>query len=429
MRITYIAAGAGDNYCGACARDAVLVRGLLRAGHDVHMIPLYTPLKLEDDSLPLEPVFFGGINVFLQQASAIFRHMPRFLDRVLDSRAILRFVSRYSIEVDPKKLGPMTVSVLAGSHGRQKKEMDRLLAYLKKGPRPDVVNLTNSLLSALAPEIKKTLHVPVVCTFQGEDIFVSDLPAPYRTQARDHIRRNARSIDLFICPNQCMLDDVATFLDVSRDRLHVVRTAVETGQTRTSKREPFTVGYLSAIKPGKGLDILLDAMRILVHDRGFNLRLRIAGRVADQKYWRSLQPRIKSLPADYLGEVDTAGRSALFAESSLLALPSRYAEPRGVAALEAMAACLPVLVPDTGVFREIAGLGPANGLITIPSHDPKHWADAIQSLVESPSRLERIGRDAYAVVTRHCSPDAMVRQTLALYAAVASAPAAVPTPV
>ncbi len=72
MRITHIAAGAGGMYCGACARDINLVRALIAGGHDVQVVPLYTPLRIDGDrKLPVSPVFYGGINVFLQQVSPV----------------------------------------------------------------------------------------------------------------------------------------------------------------------------------------------------------------------------------------------------------------------------------------------------------------------------------------------------------------------
>ena len=43
MRIVHLAAGAGAMYCGACTRDMSLVRGLLSLGHDIQVLPLYTP--------------------------------------------------------------------------------------------------------------------------------------------------------------------------------------------------------------------------------------------------------------------------------------------------------------------------------------------------------------------------------------------------
>jgi len=121
MKIAHLAAGAGAGYCGACARDAALVRGLRAAGHDAIMLALYTPLQVEGPDPSERPVFFGGVNVWLQQKSALFRHTPRWFDRVLDSRRFLNWVMRFAVQTRPEALGPMTVSVLRGDQGCQRK--------------------------------------------------------------------------------------------------------------------------------------------------------------------------------------------------------------------------------------------------------------------------------------------------------------------
>ena len=40
---------------------------LIRAGHEVLLIPTYTPLRTDDVDVSMRRVFFGGINVYLQQ--------------------------------------------------------------------------------------------------------------------------------------------------------------------------------------------------------------------------------------------------------------------------------------------------------------------------------------------------------------------------
>ncbi|MCL2640149.1 MAG: glycosyltransferase family 4 protein, partial [Phycisphaerales bacterium] len=362
MRIAYIAAGAGDMYCGACARDATLARGLLARGHEVRLIPLYTPIKVERDDLPVSAVYFGGINVYLQQALSVFRWVPRVVDRVLDRPAFLRWVAKYAIAVDAKKLGPMTVSMLAGTHGRQRKEVERLMGYLEGVFRPEVVNLTNSLISGIAPEVRRRLKVPVVCTYQGEESFVNDLPEPHRSEAYRLIHENMRSVDRVICPSEAIVPEVAKFLGVSVEKLSVIHTAVEAVEAvDPSAVEPFTIGYLSVVRPGKGLDLMVEAMRILVRERGRTVRLLIAGRVMVQRYWRELQEKIRreSLGdcVEFLGEVDGEGKAEFMRRCSVFCVPSRFTEPRGVAVLEAMAAGVPVIVPDTGVFPELVALG------------------------------------------------------------------------
>ena len=91
MHLIYLAAGAGRMYCGACARDLALVRGLTALGHDTEVIPLYTPLRIEGEAPDgLRPVFLGGLNAFLQQHSRLFRRLPPAdLGHGLDARAVL----------------------------------------------------------------------------------------------------------------------------------------------------------------------------------------------------------------------------------------------------------------------------------------------------------------------------------------------------
>jgi len=80
MNIIQITPGAGAMYCGNCFRDNALVAALRKMGHDVLMVPLYLPLTLdEEDQSTGTPIFFSGINVYLQQQSALFRQAPRLV--------------------------------------------------------------------------------------------------------------------------------------------------------------------------------------------------------------------------------------------------------------------------------------------------------------------------------------------------------------
>ena len=145
MRIIYIAAGAGGMYCGACARDVTLITRLISRGHDVQVVPLYTPLRLDAGTkLPTTPIFYGGINVFLQQLFPVFRRVPGFLVRWLDSPSVLRWASKSTVKTRPQDLGAMTVSVLSGHDGHQRKELARLMRYLEGEAKPDLINI-NSL--------------------------------------------------------------------------------------------------------------------------------------------------------------------------------------------------------------------------------------------------------------------------------------------
>ena len=445
MKIAYIAAGAGGSYCGACARDATLVRGLLARGHEVLMLPLYTPLTIDGPDPSYRRVFYGGINTYLEEHVALFRHTPEALDRLLDWPRLLRRASRNAVSVAPERLGAMTVSVLRGPDGRQAKELRKLVRFLE-GVRPDIVGLTNSLLAAVAPTIKEHLGAPVVCGLQGEEQFVEALGEPHRTEARDLIRRHAAAIDAFIAPGEAYADEMASFLAVERKRVHVVRMGIDlemyapaqapsagmrspkmgsdpdektsrtsqsAGQTPFSAT-PFRVGYLSRAVPEKGLDILCEAFRLLARRRAGAV-LAVAGQAtaAERRFWDGLHEGLRrdglAERVEYAGAVDLAGKVAFLQGLSVFVFPSRVPDPRGVAVLEALACGVPAVLPRGRGFEEVAEL---TGAVLVEPDDPGALADGLAALLDQPDEVQRLRLAARSGIAEHFSSTVMADRTL-----------------
>ncbi|MBI1983062.1 MAG: glycosyltransferase family 1 protein, partial [Acidobacteria bacterium] len=162
MKILYITAGAADMYCGSCLADNALARELMAQGHEVTLLPLYTPTRTDEPNVSQQRVFFGGISVYLEQRLPLFRKSPWFLDRLWDSPSVIKAASSRWVRTDPRLLGELTVSVLRGEDGFQRKEILKLLHWLSREAPPEFVNLPNSLLIGLARPIKKSLNRPVV---------------------------------------------------------------------------------------------------------------------------------------------------------------------------------------------------------------------------------------------------------------------------
>src|SRR5438876_162126 len=146
MKVAYITAGAAGNFCGSCMHDNTLVAALQALGHDALLIPTYTPIRTDEKDVSTHRVFLGGINVYLQQKLALFRHTPWTLDRLLDFPGLLRWVSRFAVKTQADELAELTLSMLQGEHGHQRKEVAKLVDWLATDVRPDIVNLTNALL-------------------------------------------------------------------------------------------------------------------------------------------------------------------------------------------------------------------------------------------------------------------------------------------
>ena len=118
-------------YCGSCIRDNALATALLARGHDVTLVPTYTPLTTDEPNVSQHRVFFGGISVYLEQYVPLFRKTPWLLDRLWEAPWLLRAVSGRGLQTSPGLLGELTLSMLRVTTDRMGKSTT---ANRKSGP-------------------------------------------------------------------------------------------------------------------------------------------------------------------------------------------------------------------------------------------------------------------------------------------------------
>jgi glycosyltransferase involved in cell wall biosynthesis len=365
MKILSITAGAAGMYCGSCLRDNALAVELLARGHDVTLLPLYTPTLTDERNVSEPQVLFGGISVYLKQRFPLLRRLPRFVDRLLDApRIISRFADR-SVSTDPQLLGELTISMLEGTHGSLRGEFDKLIDWMAGEPLPDVINLPNSMLISLARPIAEATKRPVCCTLQGEELFLDGLPEPYRTRALALIRRQVPDVDRFIAVSEFCARYMAGHLGIPRDRMSVVPLGIDvTGYRARSPSTDgvFRIGYLARLAPEKGLAQLAEAYRLFRRrEPRATVRLEAAGYLAasHRPYLAEIVREFESAGLSgeftYHGAVDRDGKLAFLQSLDVLSVPATYDEPKGMFLLEAMASGVPVVTSAGGATEEIAG--------------------------------------------------------------------------
>lgn len=418
MRVVYIAAGAGGMYCGSCLRDNRLAAALLAAGRDIALIPTYTPLRTDTPNVSRDRVYYGGVNVFLQQHSAVCRHLPRWLNRLLDAPALLRAAGRLAGATTPNAtLGALTVSILAGEHGRQRVELRKLVVALRN-LAPDVVNLPNLMFLGLAPAIRDALGAPVVCTLSGEDVFLDALPEPYRRRAFALIRQHATVADGFIALTRYYAAHAAAHFELPRDRIDVVPLGVPIHDAPTpgpaTAAAPFTIGYLARICHEKGLHILADAV-LRLRRAGRNCRVDVAGYVGrhDRRYLDDITAQVDAGALRYEGEVDIMGKRTFLSRLDVLSVPTAYPESKGLYVLEALAAGVPVVQPRHGSFPELVD-ATGGGLLCAPN-DPADLADTLARLMDDEPLRRRLADAGQAAVHERFTDTIMAERTWALY--------------
>jgi glycosyltransferase involved in cell wall biosynthesis len=408
MKILSITAGAGGMYCGSCLRDNALAAELITRGHDVTLLPLYTPLRTDEPNVSRSNVLFGGISVYLQQHSKLFRRTPRFIDRLLDSPRLISAFAGRSVSTDPRLLGELTISMLEGTGGVLRKEFDKLLEWLAGEPKPDVVNITNSMLIGLARPLAEALGRPVCCTLQGEDLFLEGLIEPYKSRAVALIRRQVRHVDRFIAISEYYAAFMETYLQIPAERVSVVPIGINMAgfeRGKTSTDGVFRIGYFARLAPEKGLHVLAEAFQRFRQRADTHARLEIGGYLAPEHkgYLAGVQGSLEraGLSGDvtYRGEVDRAGKIAFLRELDVLSVPATYDEPKGVFLLESMACGVPVVQPRRGAFTEVVEKT-GGGLLVRPD-DAESLAEGLDTLWRNRALREELGRRGHEGVRSH----------------------------
>lgn len=445
LRLVLITPGAGKMFCGACLRDNALAAALRRLGHDATLTPLYLPLTLdEEDQSAGAPLFYGGINVYLEQRLAFFRHAPDWLHHFLASPALLKLAAGPATRTRPEHLGEITLSMLRGEQGNQARELEELLLWLRR-EKPDVLCLSNALLLGLAPRLRSELRVPILCSLQGEDWFLDALPQPARDQAWKIAADRAARVDLFIAPSRYFGDLMQRRLQLPQDRVRVlfnginlegfalnppsaIRNSPQTSVPATNNAVPQfpTLGYFARMCPEKGLENLAAAFLILKRrDRVKNLKLRVGGSCgpADQVLVDQLRGRLEAAQVggdvEFLPNLSRAAKQDFLRSLSVFSVPATCNEAFGLYVIEALAAGVPVVQPRHAAFPElIAETG--GGLLCAPG-DVIALADAIESLLLDPGRARSLGEAGRKAVADKFNVQTMAAEFAALCAGAAAA--------
>lgn len=406
-------------FCGSCIHDNTWARALSDAGTEVSLIPLYTPIRVDEADQTTAPVFFGGINTYLEEKYTWWRRVPRLLTRWLDAPWFIRLATRRAISTDARDLGAMTVSMIEGEHGPHQRAGEELAAYIAH-LKPDVVCFSNALLCGSLRTIRQSYRGPIYCVLQGDDIFLDGLISPFRDQALQLLTERVNEFDGFITHSGYYRDYMAGYLKLPVEKFHALPLTLDAvphdGQPRPMSAVP-TIGYFARICPEKGLDQLVKAV-LLLRERIPGVRLRAGGYLAPQHqgYLDGIRQAAAPLGADfeYIGSPAEKREKIDFLKSlDVFCVPTIYKEPKGIYVLEAWANGLPVVLPAHGAFPEMLESTGA-GLLVEPN-SPIELANALERLLRDDSLRTEMAQRGHSEVRRVHSPKHLAECSLAFF--------------
>jgi glycosyltransferase involved in cell wall biosynthesis len=418
MRILQITPGAGGMFCGNCLRDNALVAALRKLGHDALFVPMYLPMRLdEEDQSSGTPIFFSGINVYLAQKSPLFRKAPDWLRNVLASPGLLKVAAGKAAKTRAADVGELTVSMLRGEDGNQARDLDEMVGWLRSQPPLDAICLSNALLLGMARKLKSALRAPIICHLQGEDTFLDALPEKFRKASWDLLAQRTAEVDLFVAPSRYFADVMSRRLALPTDKIEVVYNGInlEGFPPAASPPNPPVLGYFARMCREKGLDTLVEAyIQLRQRDRIKDLKLHIGGGCGpgDESFVAGLRKRLASAgvlqDARFLSNLDRDAKQEFLRGLSVFSVPALYGEAFGLYVIEALASGVPVVEPEVAAFPELI-VATGGGRLCKPG-DPNALAEALEQLLGDPVLAKTLGHSGRkAVVEKFTSQQMAVR--------------------
>lgn len=228
-----------------------------------------------------------------------------------------------------------------------------------------------------------------------------------------------RNIDALIFVSRAARDRfVATWhnrlMPINPERMWVIHNSLNIPKpvyTPPVEGRPLTAMFHGPIKPGKGVDVLIDAMALL---KGKRIRLRIVGS-GSPDYLDKMRRR--ALTRGVMEMIDwhkhTDDPQQLIEECDFGVLPSVQEEAFGLANIEYMAASRPQICTSNGAQPEYITDGWEG--ILIPPANPSFIAENISKLALDPELRLKMGRNAYESFIHRLSWPHFIKPLTSIY--------------
>jgi len=424
MKVVQIIPGSGGSfYCGNCMRDSKYIEAIRAQGLEVVIIPMYLPLipreKNEDDI----PVFYGAISIYLKQLFPIFRKSPAWLERLLNSKLMLKFAAGMANSTRSNGLEDMTISMLLGEHGAQKEELEKMVDWLEHHYKADVIHLSNALLLGLTHQLKERLKIPVVCSLQDEDVWVDGMDDAFKEKTWNLLREKATEVDQFISVSHYFTSFMKEKLNLPDEKITTLHLGVDPSDYhfKNAIEKGKNIGYLSRLCEENGLDILIDAFILLKNKPGnaIGQLLLTGGQTGDDNQFIAEQKRKihQAGLADqvqFIHDFSQEKRNAFFDQVAVLSVPVRHGEAFGIYLTEAMAAGIPIVQPALGAFPEIV-LSSGGGVI-YQDNTPQALAETLEELLADTAKLEALSSHARQSIEKTFNIHALSKEMASIYA-------------
>lgn len=223
-----------------------------------------------------------------------------------------------------------------------------------------------------------------------------------------HTRRIVRDVDRFLAPSEFLLQRYVS-CGFPRDKMEFLRYGVRHGSAvRQNGHTGVRFGYIGALHPQKGVELLLEAFRDIDHGASLHVFGSAFGSPISETFWRRIKDRATSNVL-FHGPYDNQHVSQILAGLDVVVVPSIWYENSPLTIQEAFIAGVPVVTANVGGMGELVRDG-VDGL-HFRLGDVADLRANLRRVAEHPEILERlksgippvptIGEHATALLARY----------------------------
>ena len=271
------------------------------------------------------------------------------------------FVKNFKDQMEKQKFDVTQTALI---RGRGKNKLEKIVKYVKffrnviisiKQNKYDLIYvhyIGHSLLPLLLVQkyIKKTL----ILNAHGSDVFVNNRIKNYIQKLVTPIIKKA---NLIVVPSSYFADVIHNKFHIEKNKIFVSPSGgIDTDLFRPLDKKKdgseLIIGYVSRIDEGKGWDILLQAVRLLLDKGIVNFKvLMIGGGSQEQLLLRMIKDLGIEKNIDFIGRIAHEELVHYYNKMNVFAFTTTLTESLGLVGLEAMACGVPVIGSDIGGLK------------------------------------------------------------------------------
>jgi 1,4-alpha-glucan branching enzyme len=289
--------------------------------------------------------------------------------------------------------------------------IDTCQTLLDAGYRFDLIHAHDWMVSYAAKTLKHRLGLPLISTIHATEYGRNNGIHTDLQRKISHIewQLTYESNRVIVC-SQYMKRELEQIFSLPSDKLDVIPNGVDPDQLQVStagnlaNQEPYASSWESIILfvgrlvREKGIHTLIDAAPKILAEIPEAKFVIVGSGPAMEELKNKVREKGLQEKVLFTGFISDQERNRLFKLAKVAVFPSLY-EPFGIVALEAMAACTPVVVSDVGGLGDVVD-HERNGRKMLPGN-PDSLADQVILTLKNPEQTQQMAQIALSELSRY----------------------------